>query len=374
MKDAPKPPSRREFLRYLSSASLLLGGGWLSLPAGNASQLLQGRRKLGVVLVGLGSYATGQLGPALRETQLCRLAGVVTGDPAKGRRWAAEYDFPESSVYGYETMLEMADNPEIDIVYSVTPPSLHKRDTLRGFEAGKHVISEKPMAMNVGECDEMIAAAKAAGKQLAIGYRLHFHPYFRRVKEMAAQGGSGAFRELKGGFGGGTPDPDTWRMKKAMGGGPLMDLGIYVIYCATMAKNEEMPVAVTAEQPAPTRPDLFDEVEETLYFTLEWADGSTCEGETSFNRRANHYRASGDAGTVGMNPAYSYDGLRAGINGESLPKADGFNQQAHQLDGIARSILEERQSIVPGEMGRREMAVISAIFEAARTGERVEIG
>ena len=362
--------SRREFLQQAALGAASLAALPQAFPqAGQAGAT----RKLGVALCGLGSYSTGQLGPALRETQHCELRGVVTGDPEKGRRWARNYGFPESSVYGYDTIQDMAENDEIDILYSVTPPSLHKRDTLRGFEAGKHVISEKPMALNVRECDEMIAAAKKAGKQLAIGYRLHFHPYYERLKALAKSGKYGAFRDLSGGFGSGSPQVGTWRMEREMGGGPLMDVGIYPIYVSAMAKNGASPIAVTAKQPPKTRPEIFDEVEETLFFTLEYADGSTCDGETSWVQPSNHFRAEGSGGWFESSPAYSYGGLQAKTSEGPLPSQSGFNQQAAQMDHIARSIKEGKESIVPGALGRRDIAIIQAIFEAARTGRRVTL-
>src|SRR5436305_13067282 len=78
-------------------------------------------RKLGVAIVGLGNYATGQIAPALQLTQNCRLAGVVTGSPAKGQQWAKQFGFPEQNIYSYETMPRIADNKDIDIVYVITP-------------------------------------------------------------------------------------------------------------------------------------------------------------------------------------------------------------------------------------------------------------
>src|SRR5205085_10687185 len=89
-------------------------------------------RKLGVALVGLGGYSTGLLGPALQETSHCRLSGVVTGSPENGRQWAREYGFPEKNVYGYDTMARLADNPDIDIVYVVTPNALHAQHAIAG--------------------------------------------------------------------------------------------------------------------------------------------------------------------------------------------------------------------------------------------------
>lgn len=365
------PVSRREFLQRAVLGAAAFGAlpqVWSKEDGASAPS-----KKLGVALCGLGSYSSGQLGPALRETRFCELRGVVTGDPEKGRRWAREYGFPESSVYGYDTIGEMAGNAEIDILYSVTPPGLHKRDALRGFEAGKHVISEKPMAVGVADCDEMIAAARAAGKQLAIGYRTQFHPLYERLKELARSGEFGAFDKMSGGFSFNSSPVGTWRMKRAMGGGPLMDVGVYVIYAAGMAKLEEAPVAVTARQPPKARPEIFAEIEETMYLTLEYADGSTCEGETSWAGSANRFRAEGDKGWFETSPAYSYGGLRGRTSEGELTVPSGFSQQAAQMDHIARSILEGRPSIVPGELGRRDIRVIEAIFEAARTGRRVEL-
>src|SRR3954468_7395669 len=117
------PLSRRRFIGQVSSAAAAL-----AFAAPKISRALErpaDGRKLGVALVGLGSYATHQLAPALRLTEHCKLVGVVTGDPAKGAKWAAEYGFPEASVYGYDTMGRMADNHDIDIVYVVTPNGLH---------------------------------------------------------------------------------------------------------------------------------------------------------------------------------------------------------------------------------------------------------
>src|SRR5690606_29556712 len=130
------------------------------------------QRKLGVALVGLGGYATGQLAPALQETQWCQLTGVVTGDRAKGDRWSREYRFPAENVHSYDTMAEIAGNRTIDILYIVTPPGRHARDSIAAARAGKHVICEKPMANTVEECDAIIAACREHNVKLSIGYRL----------------------------------------------------------------------------------------------------------------------------------------------------------------------------------------------------------
>ena len=102
--------SRREFLGRISAATALLT---LAQPAVGQSSTL---RKLGVALCGLGNYARGQLGPALKLTQNCELRGVVTGSPEKSGAWAEEYGFPAKNIYHYDTMARLAENFDIDIV------------------------------------------------------------------------------------------------------------------------------------------------------------------------------------------------------------------------------------------------------------------
>ena len=225
--------SRRRFLGNLAlgGVAVLAGGLVPSARGAEAPDLLASRhgRKLGVALLGLGSYAGGQLAPALGRTRLCRLAGAITGTRAKGEQWARDYGFPEKSVYGYDTMDRLADNPDIDVVYVVTPPALHAGHAIAAARAGKHVISEKPMATTVADCDAMIAACRAAGVRLSIGYRLHFEPHHGELERLARAGDFGPFERMEGGFGFRLSER-VWRVdKKLAGGGPLPDVGTYVI-------------------------------------------------------------------------------------------------------------------------------------------------
>src|SRR5690349_23721648 len=125
--------SRRQFFRDVAWATAALA------TTGLEGQSMAPERKLGVALLGLGGYSSGQLGPALRETKNCYLAGVVTGHPEKGERWAADYRLNKKNIYNYENFDQIADNPDIDIVYVVTPPALHPDFTIRAARAGKHV-------------------------------------------------------------------------------------------------------------------------------------------------------------------------------------------------------------------------------------------
>lgn len=127
-------------------------------------------KKLGVALVGLGTYSATQLAPALLETEHCYLAGIVTGTPSKIDQWKEKYDISDGNVYNYDNFDEIANNPDIDIVYVVLPNSMHAEYTIRAARAKKHVICEKPMAIDVEEAQKMLDACRENDVQLAIGY------------------------------------------------------------------------------------------------------------------------------------------------------------------------------------------------------------
>ncbi len=363
--------SRRNFLGQLGAASALAAMAPRPLLAAARPQ-----RKLGIALAGLGNYSTGQLGPALKLTQFCRLAGVVTGSRDKGLKWAGDFGFPQTSVYDYGTMSRLADNPDIDAVYVVTPNSLHAEHVIAAAKAGKHVICEKPMGISVAECDAMIAACRKAGKRLAIGYRLHYDPYHREMIRLARPENFGPFERMRGTFSfkmRGRP----WRaIRKYSGGGPLMDVGIYVIQAGCMAAGGIAPLAVTAHEILPKKsPEVFQDVEETIAWKMEFPNGVICDGRCSYVEAANTFRAESSKGWIEFAKTFSYRDLAASTSqGQLSFRNPEANQQALQMDAFARNVLDGTPSLVPGEMGRRDMVIIEAIYaSAAANGKRIEI-
>jgi glucose-fructose oxidoreductase len=371
---ASNPLSRRRFLGRLSAtAAFALVPRW-----GRAQDAAGQPRKLGVALVGLGVYSADHLAPALRVTEHCRLTGVVTGSRAKGERWAKDYGFPEKNIYGYDTMELMAANPDIDVVYVVTPNGLHAEHCIAAAKAGKHVICEKPMANTVAECDAIIAACHAAGVRLMVGYRLHFEPHHVEFARLARDKDFGVFMRMRGGngfrMGSSANALNAWRLnKKLAGGGPLMDMGVYVIQAACMAKVEAAPAAITAKFDPVTRPEVFSEVEESVRWTMEFSDGAEAQCHATYAERVSRFRAEADGGWAQLDePAFYYDPPRLTTSRGPVNLPD-VNQQAVQMDGMARAILSGLPSIASGEMGRRDIAVVEAIYASAASGKRVEV-
>ena len=334
-------------------------------------------KKLGIALVGLGQYSAKQLAPALQETKNCYLAGIVTGTPSKIDDWKDKYDIPDKNVYNYENFDQIAQNKDIDIVYVVLPVSMHKEFTIRAAKAKKHVICEKPMAMNAAEAQEMVDACKANGVQLAIGYRLHFEPFNKRVMELGQQKVYGKVKSLEAKN---TSDMtkgslDVWRLRKDLaGGGPLMDLGIYCVQgvCYTLGK---MPVAVTAKYGKVTQPTYFYDVEESISWEMEFEDGviAKCESSYADKEASGSLSAKAENGWWKLEPAYGYDGKK-GETKDGKMDLPNIYEQVNQMDGQAESFMKNQKSIVPGEMGVRDMKILDAIYESAdNDGKRIAL-
>jgi predicted dehydrogenase len=329
------------------------------------------KNKLGIALVGLGTYSGEELAPALQQTAHCYLAGIVTGNRQKAEEWKAKYKIPDGNVYSYENFDAIKDNPGIDIVYVVLPNAQHAEFTIRAARAGKHVICEKPMAVTVKECEDMIRTCKEAGVLLSIGYRLHFEPHNGAMMELHKNGAIRRIRRVTAGHGMDI-EPGVWRLNRPLaGGGPLMDVGIYCVQAAIYTVGEE-PVAVTAKEGEKTDRSRFGEVEQSITWTMEFPGGAVAECETSYAKELNYLRAEGDEGWMQLEPAYKYKGIKGKSDGGalSLPQV---NQQARQMDDFALCVKKGQPSKVPGEMGLRDLRILMAIYEAARTGQRVAI-
>jgi predicted dehydrogenase len=362
--------TRRDFIRTstLAAASLPFIGALSSCARAD-----EPGRKINFALAGLGNLSTHQIAPALQKTKFCRLAGIVTGTPAKAEKWKAQYNIPDKNIYNYDTMEKMADNPDIDVVYVVTPNALHAEHTLKAAKAGKHVLCEKPMEVSVEKCRQMIDACKLAGRQLAIGYRLHFEPNNLECVRLAREKVFGNLKLIEADFGFRIGNPDQWRLNRALsGGGPLMDVGIYALQATRYISGEE-PICVSAISTV-TDPVKFKDVEESIMWQMKFPGGviASCNSTYNFNGM-DRYKAFAENGWFELDPAYGYDGIhgrRSDGQEISLPAIDQF---AAEMDDFAQCILNNQPTKVPGEEGLRDLKIMMAIYEAARTGKTVNL-
>jgi len=367
-----KETSRRVFNKKLLTS---LGGMTLigNLPRACASQNTIDK-KLGVALVGLGSYSTHQLAPALVDTEYCSLAGIVTGTPSKEKEWADKYNIPKSNIYNYQTFDKIVDNDSIDIIYVVLPNSMHADFCIRAAKAGKHVICEKPMAVSVKECDDIINACKAANVKLSVGYRLHSEPYTQEVMRMVKEKtyGEVIYVTAEAGYYSGS-HPEQWRLNHALaGGGALLNMGVYSIQAAIYGTGLN-PISVTAQEFS-TRPEYFKDTDETITAQFEFPNGIVGNIFTSHNVHVNRLRVSCHKGWIDIDPATSYGPLAGRTSDGKEIKFPHQSQQGLQMDDFAKHILKGETNKVPGEMGKRDMIICEAIYKSIReSGKKIPL-
>jgi predicted dehydrogenase len=360
--------SRKQFLKLTGSALAVSSFGFPSIIVPKQ------RDKLGVALVGLGSYSTGRLAPGLQQTEHCELRGIVTGSPEKIPVWQERHGIPDRNVYNYETMHEVANNDDIDIIYVVTPPGLHAKYSIIGADAGKHVWCEKPMAMDEAECQAIIDAANRNGVKLSIGYRMQHEPNTQTIIRYGREETYGAVTgvETGAGYSGAHRDPDNWRRIGRLGGGALYDMGVYPINAARYSTSME-PIAVSGRQWS-EREEMYSDVDEFTEFELEFPNGVIAAGETSFGKSTNYLDVDCEDGWYRLRPFQSYSGVQGETSdGTQLPP-DPNHQQARQMDNDALAIKENRPPLVPGEDGLADIRIVRAIMESSRRGEaRIEL-
>jgi predicted dehydrogenase len=367
--------SRRVFLQKASLSALAISiPSIATLSAKNnlAESILKEDKVLRVAIMGLGSYGT-RVAEAMLDSKRAKLVGVISGTPSKVETWKVKYGIPAENCYNYENFDEIKDNPNIDAVYVITPNALHKEQSIRVAKAGKHVICEKPMAVNAKDGQEMVDACKAAGVKLLIGYRMHFEANTLEAIRMRKSGELGEVKFFQGLSGFVIGDPTQWRLNPALsGGGAMMDIGIYSINGARYMLGEE-PIWVTAQE-TKTDPVKFKEgIDETIQFQMGFPSGAVASCLSTYAMNGlDKFFLNGSKGWVEMQPSTGYGPIKGKTNKGPL-ELPHVTHQTVQMDEMAAIIFDGKVPEVPvnGEEGVRDMKIIDAIFKAVKTGKKV---
>ncbi len=359
--------NRRTFTKAMSSTALLMMSSRLYTQAEP--------KKLGVALVGLGNYSTHQLAPALLHTQHCKLTAIVTGTPEKAAKWSTQYNIPQKNIYNYQNFDQIINNPDIDIVYVVLPNAMHAEYTIRAAQAGKHVICEKPMAMNVQECKAMIEACQKNKVKLSIGYRLYFEPHHLEMRRLGTQKIYGSIKMVESSLGFSMADPNVWRLNKALGGGgAIMDLGVYCIQGARRTIGE-LPGSVSAQGFVLDK-TIFKEIYEGMTFQMNFPGGAICNSTTTYSSYIDRLHATTGYRWYTLQPSYNATGAKGEYNNEKTQpfvfKTKAY-QQIDQLDDFVECIRTNRTSAASGEEGWIDLKIIEAIKQSADTGRKIDL-
>ncbi len=367
--------SRRHFLQKISAVTLAY-----PIVSQTAAAFRSVKTKpydgpiLRVAIMGLGSYGT-RVAEAMQSCTMAKLVGVISGTPSKIKSWQAKYNIPAKNCYNYENFDAINNNPDIDAVYVITPNGLHHDEVIRVAKAGKHVICEKPMALNATEGQQMIDACKAANVKLLVGYRLHFEPYTLEIIRMRKAGEFGKITFFQGLSGFVIGDPDQWRLnKKLSGGGSMMDIGIYSVNGSRYMIGED-PIWVTAEETKNDPMKFKEGIDETILFQLGFPGGAVASCLSTYSMNfLDRFFLDGLDGFAELNPATGYGPIMGRTNKGELNLPHPVHQTV-QMDAMAGIILQGKQPIVPvdGEEALKDLKIVDAIYEGAKSGNKIAL-
>ncbi len=308
--------------------------------------------------------------PAIQQSGNGVVAAIASRDARVAQETATSLGIPRA--FGsYDALLE---SPEVDAVYIPLPNSLHKEWTIRAAERGKHVLCEKPFALNAAEVDEMIAAAKQRRVLLMEAFMYRFHPQFAQVAELIARGAIGALQVIRSAFCFRLDDLNNIRLRNDLGGGSLMDVGCYCVNMARLIAGAE-PVEVQASAVIGEQ----SRVDETLTAILRFPNNVVAHFDSSFRTDYREWLdIQGAEGRLEL-PRPIKPGavggeifLHHGDTRKVLTSAPANHYQL-MVEHFAAAVLSGTPLRYPPELDRGNLRVIDALYESARMGQTVNL-
>jgi predicted dehydrogenase len=301
--------------------------------------------------------------PAQRRPDV-EIAAVASARPGAAARYAAERGISTA----HDSYVALLADETIDIVYVGLPIAAHARWAIAALEAGKHVICEKPFALDATEARAMVEAAERAGRRLMEAFHYRYHPLFEHVMDLCRGGRLGQIERLVGCLDVSIPfDPTAIRHAPQLGGGALMDLGCYPVHWLRSIAGSE-PVVRAVEI---TRTKLG--VDESIKASLDFAGGVSAEVVTSMAEGIPtrcHLRVEGSLGMLEVNnPAGPHDGHSIALRIKGEPPAvytiAGRTTSDYQLAAFLQAIETSGSLPTEGSDAIGNMAAIDAIYRAA---------
>jgi len=312
-------------------------------------------------IIGAGDIVRKRVAAAIRNTENSDLVSISRANSDLAQAAAAEVGAKK----WFSDWREQITDPEIDAVYIATPVFLHAEQTIAAAEAGKHVLCEKPMALNVNECDSMIAACRSNNVKLAVAYYRHFYPVIDRAKEIIAAGEIGqvslaqinAFEHIDMQSG----DPRHWFVEKEKsGGGPMMDFGCHRLEVLVDLFGEVDRVASMVSGSIYER-----EIEDTAVATLHFASGVTATVSVTHatNVPKDTLQIFGTRGGIEipvLNSGRLVVTARTEKREEYLPPAENIHQPL--VEDFVASVLCNSEPAVDGQAGSYVSQLLEKIY------------
>jgi predicted dehydrogenase len=325
-------------------------------------------------IAGFGLHAVKRLMPGFAKATRCRVTALSRRGAAAARQSATEYKIPGA----FDSVAAMAASPEVDAVLVTTPNSCHLADVLSSIEARKHVLCEKPMAMNSSECRQMVQAAHKRGVIFGVAHVFRFNKSVQRFRDLVAAGriGKTIFARSEFSFLADPRHPRKWLYDAAVAGaGPIFDIGVHCIDTLRFVLDDE----VTRVSAIAASDERSGDVESSASLTLEFSRGAI--GTVLVSYRA-AYRTPleliGDAGVIRAEDALNVEHpieIQLTRDGQVVESSTVSNQSVYalQVDAFADAIEGKSQFPIPGEEGWQNQEVLDGAMRSLKTGRTEEV-
>ncbi len=301
-----------------------------------------------------------------RDSDLVTIVGVGSRDRARAQAYAHERGLE----HAYGSYDELLADPEVDAVYVALPNALHVQWSIRALEAGKHVLSEKPLSRNPAEVERAFDAADRAGRLLMEGFMYRHHPQTKKLKQLVDDGAIGELRLVRTQFSFMLDRPNDVRWDPELGGGALLDLGCYCVSGSRLLAGE--PGMVHAEQTlAPSG------VDGRFAATMRFANGVLGHFDCAFDLPPRtELEAVGSEGSLFMPQPFVADDvdleLRRRDGVERFPRVSA-NRYRCELENFSRAIRGEEEPLLGRDESLAQARVLDALLRSAATGEPVRL-
>ncbi len=298
--------------------------------------------------------------PGIRASKHGALEALASRNAATVKEWAAEFGIPKA----YASYEEILADPAVDAVYIPLPNELHRPWVFAAADAGKHILCEKPLALNASEAREIVDHCRSKGVVLMEAFMWRHQVRTRSLRRLVSEGAIGDLRIIRSSFSF-AMEGDDWRLDPARGGGALWDVGCYGLSTARLFAGAEPIAHQAVARFGSTGVDL------SMTAVLKFPNGVLAEFDCSFEQP---YRCSyiliGSKGAIEVPDAYLPPArptarLRTGESAQDLV-FDGHNQYAEMVDAFARSIDNKGVLVDSAEDGLAQMVALDAILAAAR--------
>ncbi len=316
-------------------------------------------------MIRVGLISTAAINDALlggaRESELVEVVGVASRERARAEAYARERGL-ERAFGSYDELLA---DPDVDVVYVALPNALHVEWAIRALEAGKHVLSEKPLSRRPEEVERAFDAAERAGRTLMEGFMYRHHPQTKRLAQLVADGAIGELRLVRSHFSFTLDRPADVRWDRELGGGSLLDLGCYCTNVSRLLAGE--PERVYAEQTlAPSGVDV------RFAAVLRFPGGVLGHFDCAFDLPSRVVlEAVGSEGSLVVVQPFLQDEVTLELRrGAELEWSETVtaNRYRHELDNLARAIDGEEPPLLDRAESVAQALVLAALLRSAESG------